>query len=205
MRETVGVSDFRRRLILASSSPRRQALLREAGFEFELAAPELDEASQPGETPEAQARRLALLKAHCIAERARRDSCVLAADTLVVLDGCVLGKPRNELEAAQMLLRLAGRCHRVLTGYALVVTGTELCEVGVEESRVKMRPVGPEEAQAYAASGEPLDKAGAYAVQGEGGRFVESIAGSRSNVIGLPLEAVVPRLEKLAVRARCRS
>ncbi len=199
------MSQLPRRLILASRSPRRQVLLREAGFEFELAPPDVSEVALPGESPEAQAQRLALLKARAVARHAEPDACVLAADTLVVLDGCVLGKPRDEAEARQMLLRLAGRCHRVLTGFALLLPGTDLCEVGVEESAVQMRRVSPEEARAYAAGGEPLDKAGAYAVQGEGGRFVEAISGSRSNVIGLPLEAVVPRLEKLAVRRRCRN
>ena len=199
------MSEHGRRLILASRSPRRMALLREAGFEFELAAPDVSEAARAGETPEAQAQRLALLKASEVAKRADSGACVLGADTMVVLEGCVFGKPRDGAEAVQMLLRLAGRRHRVLTGFALLVTGTDLCEVGVEESAVSMYPVSPEEARAYAAGGEPLDKAGAYALQGEGRRFVEAISGSRSNVIGLPLEAVVPRLERLAVPRRCPS
>jgi len=199
------MSEHERRLILASSSPRRQRLLHEEGFDFDLAIPHVHEAARPDETPEAQALRLALEKARAVAARAAPDRCVLAADTLVVLGANVFGKPRDEAEAAQMLLRLAGRSHRVLTGFALLVSGTDLCEMGVEESTVRMRSVDPEEARAYAASGEPLDKAGAYAVQGEGGRFVEGIHGSRSNVIGLPLEAVLPRLEKFGVRARCPS
>ena len=159
----------------------------------------------PGETAEAQTQRLALLKARSVSEHAEPGTCVLAADTLVVLDGCVIGKPRDEADAASMLLRLAGRGHRVLTGFALLVPGSERAAVGLEESSVQMRAVTPEEARAYAASGEPLDKAGAYAVQGEGGRFVRSVTGSRSNVIGLPLEVVVPQLERFAVRRRCPS
>ncbi len=159
----------------------------------------------PGETPEAQTQRLALLKARAVSEHAEPDTCVLAADTLVVLDGCVIGKPRDEADAASMLLRLAGRGHRVLTGFALLLPGTERSAVGLEESAVQMRAVSPEEARAYAAGGEPLDKAGAYALQGEGGRFVHSVTGSRSNVIGLPLEVVVPQLERFAVRRRCPS
>ncbi len=194
-----------RRLILASRSPRREALLREAGFQFEQAAPDVCEAARPGEAPESQAQRLALLKARAVAERAEPDSCVLAADTLVVIDECVLGKPRDPAEAVEMLLRLAGRRHRVLTGFALLIPRTGRHEVGLEESAVQLRHLSPEEAHAYVASGEPLDKAGAYALQGEGSRFVEAVTGSRSNVIGLPLEVVVPRLERLAVRRRCRS
>ncbi len=194
-----------RRLILASRSPRREALLREAGFEFEQTAPDVCEAACPGEAPECQAQRLALLKARAVAEHAQPDSCVLAADTLVVIDEYVFGKPRDPAEAVEMLLQLAGRRHRVLTGFALLIPGTGRHEVGLEESAVQLRALSPGEAHAYVAGGEPLDKAGAYALQGEGGRFVEAVTGSRSNVIGLPLEVVVPRLERFAVRRWCRS
>ncbi len=187
------------KLILASSSPRRRDLLRAEGFEFEVAPPAVDESARPGESPEAQAQRLALDKASAVAKHASDGDCVLAADTLVVLHDTVLGKPRDAEEAAEMLLRIAGRTHRVLTGYALLC-GNGRSDVGVVESRVEMREVSPEEARAYAASGEPLDKAGAYAVQGEGGRFVSGITGSRSNVIGLSLEALMPLLARLGVR-----
>ena len=192
-----------RPLILASTSPRRQQLLRDAGVEFTLAAPAVAEQANPSEAPEAQAQRLALAKARAVAERSEAERCVLAADTLVVIGEEVLGKPGCEEEASEMLLRLADRTHRVLTGFALLVTGTAIQEVGVEQSRVRMRAITREEARAYAAGGEPMDKAGAYAVQGDGGRFVESIQGSRSNVIGLPLEVVLPRLARLGVHARC--
>ncbi len=192
-----------RPLILASTSPRRQQLLRDAGVEFTLAAPAVAEQANPSEAPEAQAQRLALAKARAVAERSEAERCVLAADTLVVIGEEVLGKPGSEEEASEMLLRLANRTHRVLTGFALLVTGTAIQEVGVEQSRVRMRAITREEARAYAAGGEPMDKAGAYAVQGDGGRFVESIEGSRSNVIGLPLEVVLPRLARLGVHARC--
>ncbi|MEX2208432.1 MAG: Maf family protein, partial [Myxococcota bacterium] len=127
------------------------------------------------------------------------EACVLAADTLVVVDADVLGKPRDADEAAEMLLRIQGRTHRVLTGFALVVRALGVEEHGVVESEVRMHAVGRETARAYALSGEPLDKAGAYAAQGEGGRFVAEIRGSRTNVIGLPMEAVVPLLAKLGV------
>ena len=194
-----------RPLVLASASPRREALLREAGFVFSVRPADIEESARPDELPEALAERLALLKAQSVADRTETEHCVLGADTIVVLDRRILGKPRDGEEAVEMLLSLAGRTHRVLTGYALVVTGAAIQEVGVEESRVRLRAVDEEEARRYAASGEPLDKAGAYAVQGEGGRFVERIDGSRSNVIGLPLEVVLPRLEKYGVRARWES
>ncbi|MEE9281102.1 MAG: Maf family protein [Myxococcota bacterium] len=189
------------RLVLASSSPRRQALLRAEGFEFSVAEPDVDESIPEGEPPERTAARLASSKARAVAERVDPDSCVLAADTIVVIDDSVLGKPRHAEEAALMLLRLAGRTHRVITGYSALLAGSTE-ESGIEVSRVRMRPVSPAEARAYAATDEPLDKAGGYAVQGEGGRFVEHIDGSRSNVIGLPLEAVVPALERLGVEPR---
>jgi nucleoside triphosphate pyrophosphatase len=189
-----------RKLVLASTSPRRRALLAEAGFAFSVDAPDVDESPRTGEAPEALARRLALAKARAVADRADAEACVLGADTIVVVDGEVLGKPRDEAEAVEMLLRIAGRTHRVLTGFALVVRALGREEAAVEESRVRMHAVDRAAAERYAASGEPLDKAGAYAAQGDGGRFVAEIAGSRANVIGLPLEAVAPRLAALGVR-----
>jgi septum formation protein len=189
----------RRALVLASTSPRRRQLLSEAGFAFSLAAPEVDESALPGESPEAQAQRLALEKGRAVASRAERGVCVLAADTLVAIDGDVLGKPRDRAEAVAMLLRLAGRTHRVYTGFALLVAEDGVEESGVVESAVRMHPVERAAAEAYAESGEPMDKAGAYAAQGAGGRFVADIRGSRANVIGLPLEELAPRLARLGV------
>jgi septum formation protein len=197
------VTDVRRPLVLASASPRRHRLLQEAGFEFVVRPPEVDERSLSGDTPEELAKRLALLKARTVLEHSEPDCCILGADTVVVLGEQILGKPEDEREAARMLLALAGRVHRVLTGFALLVAGSDLREVGVVESLVRMGPVGAEEARAYAASGEPLDKAGGYAVQGVGGRFVEAIEGSRSNVIGLPIEDLVPRLAAFGVLPTC--
>ena len=186
------------RLVLASSSQRRHDLLRLEGFEFLVAEPNVDESAPEGELPERTAARLALTKARTVAERVDPASCVLAADTIVVVDDAVLGKPRDEEDAIQMLLLLADRTHRVITGYVAMLDRSP-AESGVEVSRVRMHAVTSEEARAYAATGEPLDKAGAYAVQGIGGRFVRQIDGSRSNVIGLPLEAVVPALRRLGV------
>jgi len=185
--------------VLASTSPRRRELLRDAGFRFEIAAPGVDERELPGEAPEATARRLALEKARAVAARVAPAACVLGADTIVVIDGQPLGKPRDEPEAVEMLLRLAGRTHRVLTGFALLVTELGVQDTGVVESTVRMHPVDRATAERYAATGEPLDKAGAYAAQGEAGRFVAEISGSRANVIGLPVEALLPRLARVQV------
>jgi septum formation protein len=191
--------DGARPLVLASSSPRRRELLRAAGFTFEISEPNLDERALPGESAIAQARRLALEKARAVAARYPRTACVLAADTIVVLDDDVLGKPRDADEAVEMLLRIQGRDHRVLTGFALVVRELDIEDHAVIESAVRMHNVDRATARAYADSGEPLDKAGAYAAQGEGGRFVAEIRGSRTNVIGLPMEAVVARLAHAGV------
>jgi septum formation protein len=188
-----------RSLVLASTSPRRRELLRGAGFRFSIAEPDVDESALPGESPESLAPRLALAKARAVVSRVDADACVLGADTVVVIDGELLGKPRDEAEAVEMLLRLAGRTHRVLTGFALVVRSLGLEDTGVVESAVRMHSVDRAAAERYAATGEPLDKAGAYAAQGEAGRFVAEIVGSRANVIGLPVEALTPRLAELKV------
>jgi septum formation protein len=186
-----------RRLVLASSSPRRRALLAAAGFVFDVDAPDTDEAALPGETPEAMAVRLAGEKAATVAERWGGRSVVLGCDTLVVRDGAVLGKPSSEPHAVAMLLSLAGRSHEVITGHAVLADGA--VSSGATRSLVHLRDVTPDEAEAYAATGEPLDKAGAYALQGAGGRFVTGVDGSRSNVVGLPLGVVAPLLIDLGV------
>lgn len=193
------MGDTTRPLVLGSNSPRRRDLLTASGFAFEVSVPDIDERALRGESAEAQARRLALEKARVVAGRSAREACVLAADTLVVVDADVLGKPRDVDEAVEMMLRIQGRTHRVLTGFALVVRALGVEEHGVVESEVRMHPVDRETARAYARTGEPLDKAGAYAAQGEGGRFVAEIRGSRTNVIGLPMETVIAQLAKLGV------
>lgn len=183
-------------LILASSSPRRSLLLSVAGFEFSVQTPMVDERVTPNEDPDRMVVRLARDKA--LAAVTEDGSVVLGADTTVVLDGDILGKPRNEADAAGMLMSIADRTHLVLTGWALARDGS-IIEDGFDSSLVSMLPVTREEADAYAASGEPLDKAGAYALQGEGARFVSGVAGSRSNVIGLPLQPIVAALRRAGV------
>lgn len=175
-------------LILASSSPRRRDLLAGLGVRFAVRPVDLDETPRSGEEPRDYVRRLAEEKA-----TARRGpgELVLAADTSVVLDGEILGKPADEAEARSMLGRLAGREHTVLTGIALAGGAEDGDGVRalVEESRVRIAPMSEEEIAWYAATGEGLDKAGAYAAQGVGALFVEAIAGDYTNVVGLPLPA----------------
>jgi septum formation protein len=180
--------------VLASSSPRRRLLLTLAGFEFDVAEPAVDETRLDGEAAEDYVVRTALAKARSVAGRSPAGTLVLGCDTTVVLDGAVLGKPADEADAVKMLLSLAGNTHVVYTGYALVAASRRGEEFGIDASRVTMRSITQDEAVAYVATGEPLDKAGAYGLQGKGGDFVERVDGLRSTVIGLPLERIVDLL-----------
>lgn len=179
-------------LVLASGSPRRRLLLSMAGFDFDVASPDIDEIRLPDEPPEEFVVRMAKEKAEEIANR-HPSAFVLGFDTSVALGDRVYGKPVDEAAAAEMLLSLAGKTHTVYTGYSLIQPDGRV-ETGIDAARVTMRAVSEDEAAAYAASGEPLDKAGAYALQGKGKGFVESVDGLRSTVIGLPLEHVVDLL-----------
>jgi septum formation protein len=179
-------------LVLASGSPRRSRILTEAGIGFEVVPPQVEEAGMPGETPAAMAVRLAGEKADEVAARVGPDRWVLGIDTVVAIDDEILGKPSDEADAIRMLLRLSGRTHCVYSGFAIVGLGRD--QTGVEETRVTMRLIAPAEATAYSATGEPLDKAGAYAIQGAAVRFITAVEGSRRNVAGLPLEALLPLL-----------
>ncbi|HWO73432.1 MAG TPA: Maf family protein [Dehalococcoidia bacterium] len=173
------------RLVLASSSPRRRELLARLGFEFEVVPPEVDEDGAVTASARALARRLAREKALDVAAR-RPHEAVLAADTVVVLRGEVLGKPRDAAEARETLARLRGRTHRVITGVTLCVPGRRLLSAQVV-TRVRMRTYGAEEVEVYIASGDAFDKAGAYAIQDERFHPVEAYAGCYCNVVGLPL------------------
>lgn len=186
-------------LILASASPRRAELLTAAGIEFEPWPVGLDETALPGETPEAHVQRLAASKARAALER-HPDSLVLGADTVVVLEGRILGKPRDAGEARAMLAALAGRHHDVLTGVALVSAGE--CVQDLCRTRVWFSTLSGQDIDEYVASGEPMDKAGAYGIQGLASRFVERIDGSYTNVVGLPVELVARLLqERVSPRA----
>ncbi len=175
-------------LVLASSSPRRAQILSELRIPFEIDFSGIDEEIAPGETPDAAAERLAAAKAADVAAR-HPDRWVLAADTLVHLNGEILGKPRGDGEAASMLRRLSGRDHRVVTAVRLR-RGSDAGKGETVWSGVRFAPMTEKEIAWYVATGEPSDKAGAYAVQGLGARFVERIEGSFTNVMGLPARAV---------------
>ncbi len=175
------------RLVLASRSPRRADLLTRAGYRFEVAPADIDERRREGEAPRELVLRLAREKAAAVAPR-HRGAVVLGADTLVVVDGAVLGKPDGAAGAVAMLGRLSGRAHEVLTGVAL--HAADRCCDGVQSTRVVFRALSPDDVAWYVAAGESADKAGAYSIQGRASRFVTRIEGSYTNVVGLPVELV---------------
>lgn len=196
----------RERLVLASGSPRRRDLLGEAGVPHEVIPADLPEEPRPGESPVETTLRLAREKARAVADRLGADPprWVLGADTTVVLDGEVIGKPRDPEHAVRLLLRLQGRSHAVVTAVAIVETASGALFEQAVESRVSMRRASEAELRAYVATGEPLDKAGAYAIQGEGAWLVSAFEGSRSNIIGLPVEETLSLLERAGFRVRDR-
>ena len=180
-------------LILASKSPRRSELLAIAGIPFTVRAPEVEEIRAPGEAPDAYVRRLARAKAEAAWEN--RGEIVLGADTIVVVDQYVLEKPRDQADAVAMLRLLAGREHMVITGICLRHPGG--VEVDSSATRVRFAPLSEAEIAAYVATGEPMDKAGAYAIQGLASKFIERVDGCYFNVIGLPLSQVYRYLKSL--------
>ena len=188
-------------LILASASPRRAALLAEANIPFTIQPADVDERFDPAISLRENARIVALRKARALTARHPRDF-VLAADTIVSLDGEAIGKPRGEADAVRMILRLAGRAHEVITGVAIIRAEDGAQWTGDEVTRVRFGPVTQSEAEAYAATGEPLDKAGAYAIQGGAGRWIEGYEGSYSNIVGLPMELTLRALAGLGFTAR---
>lgn len=183
-------------LILASGSPRRRQMLSDLGLDFGVLPVDIDESPRPSEDPTDYVRRLALEKSAAALRltasqstgrlHGSGDRWVLAADTIVAMDGELLGKPRDAEDAKGMLRRLSGREHQVLTGVA-VRHGETGCEVGVESTDVQFGPLDEHQIAWYVASGEPMDKAGAYAIQGLCALFIEGIRGNYSNVVGLPL------------------
>jgi septum formation protein len=183
-------------LVLASGSPRRSHLLREAGARFRIVVPEVDETPRTGETPLVLARRLALEKATSVHARRARSWC-LGADTIVVLDGRVFGKPRDRAEARRMLRTLSGRTHVVYTAVALI--GPGFARSRIEASRVRFHRLSEARIRDYVRVGESLDKAGAYALQADGG-LVARVTGDRTNVIGLPMKVVRELLRAAAKR-----
>jgi septum formation protein len=185
-----------RRLILASGSPRRQEMLSSLGLEFDVLPAQVDESLAEGEMARNAVQRLAIAKAESLPEP-EQNQFILAADTLVALGSRILGKPTSQGDALRMLRVLADREHRVITAYCL--RGHDFQETGVAITHVRFRALNQKELLAYAQSGEPLDKAGAYAVQGLGAALVEDISGSYSNVVGLPLSPVLEMLQRRGV------
>ncbi|MCL2828447.1 MAG: Maf family protein [Oscillospiraceae bacterium] len=186
------------RLILASQSPRRRDLLVQAGLTDFIIRPAPGEEMEAGEMPPAEAvREIARSKAHQVADTATPGELILAADTMVCLAGALLGKPRNTDEAASMLRRLSGARHTVYTGVAMRLDGAEL--TATEATDVFFRDLTDREISAYIATGEPMDKAGSYGLQGRAGAFVRRIEGDVTNVIGLPLYRVVLMAREMGV------
>lgn len=186
-------------LILASGSPRRKDLLESLGIRFEVVPADVDESFLPSEAPADVVRRLALEKAREVSKMFEKH-WILGADTIVVIDGQILGKPVDKSEAKTMLGKLAGRTHEVFTGYALVnLNGAERVVSDFCRSEVFIRDLSEQEIEEYIETGEPLDKAGAYAIQGIGAAIVQGVNGSYTNVVGLPLCEVARELKKLKV------
>lgn len=187
-----------KKLILASASPRRREILRDAGLVFTVSPSPYEEEYFEGLNPEALALTLSAHKAAPVA-RAHPDAVVLAADTLVILDDIILGKPASEAEARSMLSRLSGREHRVVTGFTVQTESGGKCISQSISTAVFFKELRDEVIAEYVSTGEPMDKAGAYGIQGLGGNLVERIEGDYLNVVGLPLDAVIEVLRNFEI------
>jgi septum formation protein len=185
------------KLILASASPRRAQILHDAGISFSVLSSAIDETPYPGETPQQVVQRLAEAKVELAAARAVGPAILIAADTVVTLDGQILGKPRSTDEARRMLELFSGRTHSVITGVILVRLPEMERRQFIETTLVHFAPLTREEISRYLATEEPYDKAGAYAIQGHAGRYIPRIEGCYFNVVGLPLARVVATLQEL--------
>ena len=184
------------KLILASSSPRRKELLKQIGLRFEVVPSRVEEKIKDGEDPVEHVLRLAEEKALDVANKSR-DSWVIAADTIVLIDGEILGKPAGKQDAYQMLLKLSGKEHRVITGFCILNTSNGESVKESVETTVTFKELTEKEIQGYIKTKEPFDKAGGYAIQGKGSFMIREIKGSYTNVIGLPICEVVEALQRL--------
>lgn len=188
-----------RRIVLASTSPRRRELLRQIGLTFEVLPSSAPEEEVTPSDPVRGAVRAAEAKARDVAARLSGEALIIAADTVVVIDGMVLGKPVDEEDAKAMLRHLSGRVHEVITGFVVMDSATRRSRSGYERTRVHFRRLDEEEIAAYVASGEPRDKAGAYGIQKLGSLLVERIEGCYFNVVGLPLGSLFEVLKDFGV------
>jgi septum formation protein len=191
-----------RALVLASASPRRREILAQLGLTFRVLPSGVDESQLPDEAPEPHVERLARSKALEIAQQLAGEparACVLAADTVVVIDGVILGKPQDDAEGRRMLGALSGRTHREWTAVAVADSGQGLRESALFETAVTFRRLDARSAAAYVSSGEGRDKAGSYAIQGLGAGLVARIAGSYTNVVGLPAVETLDMLQRAGV------
>lgn len=190
---------LRQKLILASKSARRAEILRAVGWPFEAIASNVDETRAPSEDAVIYVERLAREKAQTVAARVS-DGLVLGGDTVVVIDDEILGQPRNAEDARRMLQLLSGKWHEVVTGVALVPAGQlSQAQVDHEITRVRFAELSDEEMEWYVATGEPMDKAGAYGIQGRAGLFIEEIEGDYLNIVGLPLRLVYELVRRMAL------
>jgi septum formation protein len=185
------------RLVLASTSPRRKELLESVGIDFEIIAPSSDESLLEKENPEDYVIRIASEKSLSVSQQLRGDYIVIGADTAVVVDNKVLGKPYNVIEAREMLNKISGRAHHVLTAFSITKPLDEILHNHVVGTEVMVKTLEPEEIEGYIKTTEPMDKAGAYGIQGIGAFMIKEIRGSYTNVVGLPLVEVVDVLKKL--------
>ena len=184
-------------IVLASQSPRRAELIARLGLQFDVQPADIDESYRSGETPPAHAERLAREKAEAIA-RTHPHALVVGSDTIVVTDGDVLGKPKHREQAVEMLMRLSGRDHEVCTGVAVAMDGR--VESGLERVRVRFRALDRRACEEYVATGEPMDKAGAYGIQGYGATIVARVDGDYFAVMGLPVQRLIRVLRELGIR-----
>jgi septum formation protein len=191
--------DNKRRIILASASPRRKELLEKTGLLFEVDAGNCRENLSFEVAPHQLAMQISLEKAQSVAGK-YPDAVIIGADTFGVLDGRIIGKPGSAEEARAMLQSISGKCHLVITGYSIIDTSCDKSVSGTVETKVYIKELTPEEIDAYVKTGEPLDKAGAYAIQGLGALFVEKIEGDYFNVVGLPVYALMNALKEFGIQ-----
>ena len=187
---------MKKRFVLASRSPRRSELLKQLGFDFDIIPSRVEENSEQNETPREQVIRLAEAKALDVGSQ-HPDRWIIAADTVVCIDESILGKPKTAEEAFDMLNRLSGQEHFVLSGFSVHHFGKEKGAHQAVQTAVKVKPLTPVEMKWYVNTGEPFDKAGGYAIQGIGSFMIESICGSYTNVVGLPLCELIETLDRL--------